>query len=70
MAWINNLSNKLNSVTRNLEQKLSKPKKDKHKTFVEMVRDYDYPIEKHIYKTEDDYYNTVFRISGPRGTTA
>jgi len=45
-------------------------KKDKYKTLMEMVIDYNYPIEKHFYTTEDGYINCVFRISGPRGTTA
>jgi hypothetical protein len=45
-------------------------KKDKYKTLMEMVRDYDYPIEKHFYETKDNYINCVFRISGPRGTKA
>ena len=45
-------------------------KKDKYKTLMEMVRDYDYPIEKHFYETKDNYVNCVFRISGPRGTKA
>jgi len=45
-------------------------KKDKYKTFVEIVRDNNYPIEKHFYTTKDYYINCVFRISGPRGTTA
>jgi hypothetical protein len=37
---------------------------------MEMVVDYDYPIEKHFYTTSDGYINCVFRISGPRGTQA
>ena len=45
-------------------------KKDKYKTFVEIVRDHNYPIEKHFYTTKDHYINCVFRISGPRGTSA
>ena len=45
-------------------------KEDKFKTFVELVTDYDYPIEKHFYETKDNYINCVFRISGPRGTKA
>jgi len=45
-------------------------KKDKYKSLIEMVSDYDYPIEKHFYETKDKYINAVFRISGPRGTTA
>lgn len=45
-------------------------KKDKYKTFIEIVRDSNYPIEKHFYTTKDHYINCVFRISGPRGTTA
>ena len=34
------------------------------------VRDYGYPIERHFYTTKDNYINCVFRVSGPRGTTA
>ena len=45
-------------------------KADHHKTLIQMIRDYDYPIEKHVYETKDGYYNTVHRISGPRGTIA
>jgi hypothetical protein len=45
-------------------------KKDKYKTFFELVKDYDYPIEKYFYETKDNYINCVFRISGPRGTQA
>ena len=45
-------------------------KADKYKKFTEMVSDYNYPIEKHFYETEDKYVNCVFRISGPRGTRA
>lgn len=35
---------------------------------MEICKDYDYPIEKHFYNTNDHYINTVFRISGPRHT--
>ena len=28
-----------------------------------------YPIEKHVYYTQDRYLNTVFRIPGPKGST-
>ena len=35
-----------------------------------VVRDYGYPIERHFYTTKDNYINCIFRISGPRGTTA
>ena len=45
-------------------------KKDHYKTFVEIVRDCNYPIEKHFYTTKDHYINCVFRISGPRGSNA
>jgi hypothetical protein len=45
-------------------------KKDKYKTLMELITDYDYPIEKHFYNTEDGYINCVFRIPGPRGFTA
>lgn len=37
---------------------------------MEMVADYDYPIEQDFYRTKDGYLNKVFRISGPRGTKA
>ena len=47
-----------------------KEKKDKYCTLMQMVKKYNYPIEKHTYMTEDFYYNTVFRISGPKGTSA
>jgi hypothetical protein len=26
-----------------------------------------YPMEKHVYYTEDGYINTIFRIPGPKG---
>ena len=45
-------------------------KKDKYKTFFEMVTSYDYPIEKTFYETSDGHINCLFRISGPRGTHA
>lgn len=35
-----------------------------------MIKSYNYPAEKHVYKTEDNYINSVFRINGPRGTKA
>jgi hypothetical protein len=62
---VNSLSSKIDGIGKSLTVK-----KDKYKTFMEMVIDYDYPIEKHFYTTEDGYINCVFRISGPRGTTA
>lgn len=37
---------------------------------MQVIKDHGYPIEKHFYTTEDDYINCVFRISGPRGTSA
>lgn len=33
-----------------------------------MVTDYQYPIEKYFYETKDGYINSVFRISGGKGT--
>ena len=45
-------------------------KGDKHLNLMQMVKKYGYPIERHQYTTEDNYTNTVFRISGPRGTNA
>jgi hypothetical protein len=39
------------------------------KSLMEMISDYDYPIEKHYYTTKDDYINCVFRIPGHRGQT-
>ena len=48
----------------------SSPQPDKYKTFFELVSSYDYPIEQHFYETEDGYLNRVFRISGPKGTSA
>ena len=35
-----------------------------------MIKEYDYPIERHFYETQDDYINCVYRINGPRGTDA
>jgi len=66
------VNKKVNSITNGVEDigKSLTLKKDKYKTLMEMVVDYDYPIEKHFYTTEDGYINCVFRISGPRGTTA
>ena len=57
---VNSLSSKIDGIGKSLTVK-----KDKYKTFMEMVIDYDYPIEKHFYTTEDGYINCVFRISGP-----
>lgn len=42
--------------------------KDAYKTIHEIARKYGYPFEKHIYITADNYINSVFRISGPKGT--
>ena len=44
--------------------------KDRYKHLMTVVRDYGYPIERHFYTTKDNYINCIFRISGPRGTTA
>lgn len=66
---VNKLSNKIDGIGKDLKESLT-VKKDKYKSFMEMVIDYDYPIEKHFYTTEDGHINCVFRISGPRGTTA
>ena len=41
-----------------------------HKSLLELITDYDYPIEKHFYETKDYYINCVHRISGPRHTKA
>lgn len=35
-----------------------------------VIRDHGYPCEKHFFTTKDHYINCVFRISGPRGSTA
>lgn len=43
-------------------------KPDKYKSVIEMVKDYDYPIEQYFYTTQDGYINRVHRICGPRGT--
>jgi len=45
-------------------------KKDRYKSLMMVVRGHGYPFEKHYITTEDNYINCVFRISGPRGTTA
>ena len=37
-------------------------------TFRRMIEDQGYPLEKHVYTTEDGYINTVFRIPGKKGT--
>lgn len=66
---VNKITYTMNDMTRDVGEYLTK-KKDKYKSFMEMVIDYDYPIEKHFYTTKDGYINTVFRISGPRGTTS
>ena len=39
---------------------------DRFKPFMKLVRDHGYPIQKHFYKTEDDYINCAFRIPGPK----
>jgi len=76
MNYVYDATNALNRATRKMERKTSELvqsfsyKKDKYKTLMQLVKDHDYPIEKHFYTTEDGYINTVFRISGPRGTTA
>jgi endonuclease III len=44
--------------------------KDKYKDLNQIVRNLNYPFEKHYYNTADDYINCVFRINGPRGTNA
>lgn len=66
---VNKISQSIDGIGKDLRDSFT-IKKDKHKTFMEMVIDYDYPIEKHFYTTEDGHINCVFRISGPRGTTA
>ena len=66
---VNKVNLSFNEMTKEVALSLT-VKKDKYKKFMEMVIDYGYPIEKHCYTTEDGYINTVFRISGPRGTTA
>ena len=45
-------------------------KHDKYKSLMEMVTDYNYPIEKYFYTTQDGYINCVFRISGQKGSRA
>lgn len=52
------------------EKEIGPFSKDRYKHLVQIVRDYGYPIEKHFYTTKDHYINCVFRICGPRGTTA
>ena len=47
-----------------------KSKKDRYKALTLVVKDHGYPIEKHVVTTLDNYINTCFRISGPRGTNA
>jgi len=74
MNYLYGATNVFNRATKHVEnttkQIIAGSKKDKYKTLMEMVRDYDYPIEKHYYETKDNYINCVFRISGPRGTKA
>ena len=52
------------------EEKEASREKDTYKSLACVVRDYGYPIEKHFIKTQDNYINCAFRISGPRYTNA
>lgn len=76
MNYLYDAANAVNKASRKIGQAGSDvytsltTKKDKYKNLMEMVIDYDYPIEKHFYTTKDGYINCVFRISGPRGTSA
>ena len=54
------------SATKYYKDMTEKP--DKYKSLIEMVSDYDYPIEQHFYETQDGYINRVHRIAGPRGS--
>ena len=69
-------SNKINEFGKQIQDKGSEIIKsfqytsDKYKTLMQMVKEYNYPIEKHFYETEDGYINCLFRISGPRYSTA
>ena len=51
------LANSLNRASRGLDEPAEKD--DKMKSLMEMISDYDYPIEKHYYTTKDDYINCV-----------
>lgn len=63
-------SNNLEVMRQSMSSLKNKETKDKYLTLMQMVKKYNYPIEKHVYMTEDFYYNTAFRINGPRGTNA
>ena len=41
---------------------------DRYKNMMTAVKGHGYHIEKHFYKTADDYINCVFRIPGPKNT--
>ena len=43
--------------TLGMVKRVSGEKKDKYKTLAELVKDYDYPFERHSYETEDGYIN-------------
>lgn len=55
MNYLYEATNVFNRATKRVEkttkQIMTGPKKDKYKTLMEMVRDHDYPIEKHYYET-------------------
>ena len=74
MNYLYGATNVFNRATKQVEkttkQIMTGAKKDKYKPLMELVKDYDYPIEKHYYETKDNYINCVFRISGVRGTKA
>ena len=37
------------------------------KSLTKVIKDLDYPFERHIYETEDGYINCLHRINGARG---
>jgi lysosomal acid lipase/cholesteryl ester hydrolase len=66
---IYSIGNSLNRSSKRAEDATAEvitKKHDKYKSLLEMVRDYEYPVEKHFYETKDSYINCVYRISGPR----
>ena len=63
-SWMTeSVSHQTKQVYKDLTQK-----PDKYKSIIEMVTDYDYPIEQYFYTTADGHINRVHRICGPRGT--
>ena len=57
MAWFLRLGSKHSTAAH----------KDRYKKFMSAAKGHGYPVEKHFYRTRDDYINCAFRISGPKG---